>query len=296
MSKSKVMPWLRLYTEIIDDWKIRSLAFEDRWHYVAILCLKRAGELDKGVIDLRMMSVKLGVHGQDLEGIQNRLIDAGLIDENWQPLAWDERQRSSDRDETNAERQKRYREKSKKENLTKSEACNTVTDSNALRNAKVTLHNGEVTPLDTDIDTDTDTDEDKDRSANALKSAKPDSCPHQKIIEIYHETLPELTRVMEWTDLRKKLLKSRWLEKPERQQLDWWRGYFEEVRLSEFLLGRTDEPFKCSLEWLIRPKNFPKVLEGTYRTRSAQSKPYSTVTGKNIKAMHEVINARRGRN
>ena len=172
MSKSKVMPWLRLYTEIIDDWKIRSLAFEDRWHYVAILCLKRAGELDKGEIDLRMMSLKLGVHGQDLEGIQNRLIDACLISENWQPLAWDERQPISDRDETNPVRQKRYREKRKQENLAKTEGYGIVTDSNALRNGEVTQRNGEVTPLDIDIDKDKE-----EEGAHAPLSGKPDDNP-----------------------------------------------------------------------------------------------------------------------
>lgn len=37
------MPRFRAYTEMVDDEKLRLLAFEDRWHYVALLCLKGQG-------------------------------------------------------------------------------------------------------------------------------------------------------------------------------------------------------------------------------------------------------------
>lgn len=40
-------PWLRLYTEAVDDEKLRLLAFEDRWHFIAILCCKGKGIIDE---------------------------------------------------------------------------------------------------------------------------------------------------------------------------------------------------------------------------------------------------------
>lgn len=93
------------------------------------------------------------------------------------------------------------------------------------------------------------------------------SCPHQKIIDTYHEVLPELRSVREWTDNRKALLRARWREKPERRSLEWWREYFQRVAQSDFLMGRANgdaRPFQADLEWLIRPNNMPKVLEGKY--------------------------------
>lgn len=33
---------------------------------------------------------------------------------------------------------------------------------------------------------------------------------------------------------------------------------------SDFLNGRTDKPFKASIDWILKPNNFPKVLEGNY--------------------------------
>ena len=47
MSADPQMRWLRLWTDITSDPKIKMLAFEDRWHYVAILCMKRRGELER---------------------------------------------------------------------------------------------------------------------------------------------------------------------------------------------------------------------------------------------------------
>ena len=39
---TETMQWFRLYAGIVDDEKLRLLAFEDRWHYVALLALKSA--------------------------------------------------------------------------------------------------------------------------------------------------------------------------------------------------------------------------------------------------------------
>ncbi len=94
------LPWFRLYVEMVDDEKLRLLAFEDRWHYVALLCCKGARLLDAGdTLDLlrRKLAVKLGLAQRELEAAANRLAEVGLINaETFQPLAWDERQMRSD--------------------------------------------------------------------------------------------------------------------------------------------------------------------------------------------------------
>lgn len=101
------------------------------------------------------------------------------------------------------------------------------------------------------------------------------SCPHQKIIELYHRVLPELPAVVEWTEARKKMLAQRWREKKERQNLEWWERYFYRVKASDFLTGKVENrkgssPFLADLEWLIRPSNLPKVIEGRYDNRKGK--------------------------
>jgi len=118
-------PWFRMYTDFLEDAKMMTLAFEDQRHFIGVLALKSAGTLDQDceprVMD-RIVAQKLWLDGSVIVEVKRRLIEALLIDEDWQPLAWDKRQMRSDHDMTAAERQRRYREKQR----------------NALRNVDVT--------------------------------------------------------------------------------------------------------------------------------------------------------------
>lgn len=130
------LPWFRLYSRMIDDDRLRLLAFEDRWHFVALCCLKSEGVLDDENVDLRMrrVAVKMGLQVRDLEEVKRRLSEVGLIDENMCPSSWDDLQYKSD---TSSDRVKKYREKTKA--------------SKAKRPCNVS-----VTAQDTDTDTDTE--------------------------------------------------------------------------------------------------------------------------------------------
>lgn len=102
----------------------------------------------------------------------------------------------------------------------------------------------------------------------------PPGCPHSEIVAAYHEILPELARVRDWTPDRQAFLRSRWREKAERQTVEWWREFFKYVRTCPFLMGEgattaDRDPFCADLEWLVRPKNFRKVIEGKYERRRA---------------------------
>src|SRR5690348_12685103 len=107
------MQWFRMYAEAVDDDKLRLLAFEDRWHFVALLCLKAGGVLDSDPQTLeRRIAIKLGLMPPDLAEVKRRLREIGLIEDNWQPLGWGKRQFESDH--TGAERSRRYRRKAKR--------------------------------------------------------------------------------------------------------------------------------------------------------------------------------------
>lgn len=91
------------------------------------------------------------------------------------------------------------------------------------------------------------------------------ACPHKEIIGLYHEILPEHRKVKVWNSTRKALLAQRWREY---SNLDDWRGYFEYVAESPFLTGGNQRRWRPDLEWLIRPNNLTKVLEGKYHEES----------------------------
>lgn len=106
-------PWFRLYSEAVDDEKLRLLAFEDRWHFIALLCCKNNGILDtEPGLMRRKIAVKLGLDLRELGEVARRLAEVGLIDEeSMQPIKWNDRQFKSD---TSAERTKAYRDRMKR--------------------------------------------------------------------------------------------------------------------------------------------------------------------------------------
>ena len=114
-SSIKAMSWFRFYNEAIDDEKLRLLAFEDRWHFTALLCCKSKGLLDSADspdLKTRKIALKLGLSTRELDEVARRLSEVGLVDrDTLQPLAWDKRQFQTD---TSAERTRQYRERQKK--------------------------------------------------------------------------------------------------------------------------------------------------------------------------------------
>lgn len=102
---------------------------------------------------------------------------------------------------------------------------------------------------------------------NAKASIPP--CPHQQIIDLYHELLPANPRIRNWTPARAAHLRARWNEDRKRQNLDWWRRFFERINTAcPFLVGRktgrNGRPFLPGLEWIVKAENFAKILEGRY--------------------------------
>jgi uncharacterized protein YdaU (DUF1376 family) len=103
-------------------------------------------------------------------------------------------------------------------------------------------------------------------------------CDHKAVIELYHQNLPTMRRVEVWNETRAGYLRQRWrevaaelaLEKPieSGDVLNWWADFFQSVGKSRFLTGRVNgkdgRAFVADLEWLIKPSNFAKIVEGKY--------------------------------
>ena len=108
-----------------------------------------------------------------------------------------------------------------------------------------------------------------------LSSTEPlSTCPHQAMLDLFHEVLPEFPTVRVWSEKRKAIFRARWKSGLKRadgtptNSLEYWRQFFEYVRDSDWLMGkvngRTGRPFKADLEWLITESNFIKIIEGKY--------------------------------
>lgn len=208
-----------------------TIAFEDQRHFIGILALKSDGVIDQDceieILD-RIVAQKLWLDFATIKDVKKRLINAGLINQDWQPLAWDKRQFKSDNDKTGAERQRRWRDKQKNQQEQKD-------------NQSVPLRNGTVTQPDTDTDTETET-ETEETTAPPIKTT---------------ETIKAATRVA--NHLYQKLIR----EIPEAKTLKprtWVKDIDRAIRID----GRTESELMAVIDWMHTGDKFwvPNVQSG----------------------------------
>lgn len=233
-----MMHWFRLYSRMIDDDKLRLLAFEDRWHFVAICCLKSEGLIDEPCDDLRSrrIAVKLGVQLRELDEISRRLREVGLVDESLSPVAWDDLQFRSD---TSTDRVKAFRKRQKKQGVDTVKRSSNVSE----------------TPQETDTDTEV-LSSNEDSPSDDGRSAKP-----EHVFEGYQSLAADLGLPVprDFTPERRALIRSRTAQYP----LDDFMIVFARCRGSPFLRGDKGRT-PLSFDWLFKKANFQKVLEGNY--------------------------------
>ena len=103
-------------------------------------------------------------------------------------------------------------------------------------------------------------------------------CKHSEVISLYHQHLPTLRKVEVWNAARQGYLRQRWrevaielsLNKPIQHDdvLNWWADFFKHIESSKFLTGKVNSKdgraFTADLEWILKPSNFAKIIEGKY--------------------------------
>lgn len=96
---------------------------------------------------------------------------------------------------------------------------------------------------------------------------------YKKIADYWNSVCTELPKVQALSDNRKKAVRARVKEHGEETVL----RVIALVKQSDFLCGRTSNNWNASFDWVMKPANFVKVLEGNYANKSpAPSNPPGT--------------------
>lgn len=85
----------------------------------------------------------------------------------------------------------------------------------------------------------------------------------EEVIALFNDTCESLPRAS-YTPWRRDAIAA--LDVP----LDTFEEVFTAAEKSDYLSGRSDEWVSCGLDWLLKPENFQKVLEGTYDRRKSE--------------------------
>ena len=105
------------------------------------------------------------------------------------------------------------------------------------------------------------------------------STPYQKIVDIYHNKCPKLSKIVAISSSRKTTIQARY--KQYNYDIEVFVRLFTKAGLSKFLNGQNDRKWKANLDWLLKETNMAKVLEGKYDNENMQfvSMPPSRVAG-----------------
>jgi hypothetical protein len=97
-----------------------------------------------------------------------------------------------------------------------------------------------------------------------------DAAGLEPIRQLWNEVAhADLSRWLKTVGERKANAMARFKENPD---LRFWRELFVRVSASDFLRGKNDRAWRADPEWLMKPGNLNKVLEGKYDNRATSTK------------------------
>lgn len=86
---------------------------------------------------------------------------------------------------------------------------------------------------------------------------------YKNIVELYHNLCPKMNGVKAINKFRQGLMNTRLSEYGIEKITEVLRKAGE----SDFLNGKNDKAWKADFEWILRPQNFVKVMEGKYENK-----------------------------
>lgn len=97
---------------------------------------------------------------------------------------------------------------------------------------------------------------------------KPDKDVIAEILELYHRSGNSLPKVIKITNQRKAAINARLKD----HGIDGIQKMLSNVSESEFLQGINNNSWTADFDWLFKPQNFLKVLEGNYKNKTNGNK------------------------
>ena len=247
--------WFRMYSEFATDARVQMLSEAMQRRYLMLMCLRCSNALV--TLHDEEIAFQLRISDEELAETKALFIKKGFIDSAWNLLNWEKRQFASD---SSAARVAKHRalQKEKQEQAS---------------NGDVTLHETKANGLDTDTD--------KEPNGSVGRADPLPRCDTQSVVDLYHDTLPELPRVRLMTDGRRKAISAFWRfvmtsKKSDgspratnaNEAMGWISGYFTRARDNDFLMGRGHkapghEGWQCDFDFLLTEKGKKHVIERT---------------------------------
>ena len=116
-------------------------------------------------------------------------------------------------------------------------------------------------------------------SMNTLRQKNPErktpsrapAVPYEKIKDLYNELCKSFPRCTVMSNERKKAVKARF---SSGYTVEDFKTLFEKAEASSFLKGKNNSNWRPNIDWMVKPENMLKILEGNYDDREATRRSY----------------------
>jgi len=107
---------------------------------------------------------------------------------------------------------------------------------------------------------------DKECSNNVNKNIlSVEPTPYKQILDLFNSTCIMLPKIKSIEDNRKKIINTRWKGNPN---IGYFQNLFNVVNKSDFLSGREGSWKGCCFDWIFKPANLQKIIEGNYNNKN----------------------------
>lgn len=271
--------WVKIATNIFENRKIKQIETLPNGDsmiviWVKLLCL--AGNInDSGKVYLteeipytvEMLSVELNRPLETIQSALNIFQKFGMIEITDDLIcisSWGKYQ--------NVEGMEKIREQTRKRVSSYRERKKTVEESNVTGNDMCNVTSNVTETQCNAIDKEEDIEEDKDIKENIKRKCKNDC---ETVVSYFNSTCGSLPHVSKISDVRERAINARLKE----NGMETVKSVIDKVKESDFLNGLSDKGWKASFDWIMKPSNFQKILEGVYDNRSGTHNRHEVFRG-----------------
>lgn len=137
-------------------------------------------------------------------------------------------------------------------------------------NLKMLQCNTNVTPIGEKRNTEKEIEKEIEIEKDIYIHPSAELTPYKQIQELFNSICISLPKIKSFTNNRKKTFSARWKENPT---IEFWDQVFYQVQESDFLSGRSGT-WQCSFDWIIKPVNLQKIIEGNYKNKMTIAKQH----------------------
>lgn len=106
----------------------------------------------------------------------------------------------------------------------------------------------------------------KDINTTIVTEVTNEIIPYSEIKKLFNSICPTLPKIKTITGDRQKKVRTLWIECLD---IQYFVNLFQKVHNSEFLSGRSGKFTSCGFDWVIKPSNRTKIIEGNYDNRQS---------------------------